>query len=372
MAKKKRSLSKRRTTKKKTTTRRTKKRTTTKKPNVHHEALEQLAVMYNPFLRTTEQPKIPDGKVNVSFGQKYTVTEEYINTGQPTMHMFLIPGQSGGLYVANCQDFGTGVIGNVGTPNYNGAGGFNITNYDDPGKRTTTTAREPYHSWRIVSQGLKLSLLNNAEENDGWWEAIRFHPVHDFTDFSLYPHNNDVAKGYMPFNLNAFTQQQGRSNLSDDKTYIAGTLRELHHHQFNLHPIQDECDFQRVFTPVDFNDTRRNADLVTYKCGEGTLDANTYRPGQFDAIDSYVYKGFDMIYIRLHCRPATPTPSRILAQLACNQEIIFDTDANEHKYQSKTHSVGNIESLNKARNAGGEKASVTKVSSKAKSKRHPR
>lgn len=186
--------------------------------------LPMVKAVLDPFDRTTMQPKLPDGKIGTSVGVKYTVTREHYNVGSGNiMHAILFPGQSGGLYVQGCQNFNSVP---ASSPAYTDGGGFSYTDAtaDD---MQTLSAKENYHSWRIVSQGVRFELLNPAEQDDGWWEAVRLTDIMSLFDYRIEQHDNGAGRTNSFFAPYWQLANYQGANIADEKTYEAGRLKDL-------------------------------------------------------------------------------------------------------------------------------------------------
>nr|QKY77694.1 capsid protein [Haslea ostrearia associated bacilladnavirus] len=331
------------------------------KKSVSGTTAHLLKPLLMPFDRTNMQPKIPDGKVGTSIGQKFTTTREHFNVGAGNiMHALLFPGQSGGLVVIGCQNFGTQPIS---TPAYNGGGGFTYA-HDAVTSMSTLLAKEGYHSWRVVSQAARFELLNAAEEDDGWWEACRVTDTTSMFDYQLVQHDNEAGRDngtIIPYWLLATFQSKP---ITDEMTYESGRLKDLHKREFQLHQVKDEVDFTQLCSPTVIeggNETGIGSPgspyLVDWNGIGGANNGEKYGMQNYNAIRNYIDFGYDMIYFRFHCRAAA-TPTRLLTHVVSNQEIQFSSDAGESRYQTLSARVPQAAATLAARANGGKTASV--------------
>lgn len=323
--------------------------------------LPQIKAVLDPFDRTTMQPKLPDGKIGTSVGLKYTICREHYNVGAGNiMHAILFPGQSGGLYVIGCQNFNSVARS---SPEYTDAGGFSYA-HDGVNDMQTLQARENYHSWRIVSQGVRFELLNPAEQDDGWWEAVRLTDILSVFDYRIEQHDNGTGRTnsfFAPFWL--LSNYQTRS-LSDESTYESGRLKDIHTRQFHLHQVKDEVDFTQLCSPISTEGGVEtglgavpNPFVVDFNGAGGANAGERYGMQNYNAIRNYIDFGYDAIYFRFHCRdPATPT--RLLTHVVSNQEIQFAQQSGESRFETQNTRLVNMESILAARNKGGTTASV--------------
>lgn len=345
---------KRRQKKKTTTKPRARRRATANK--VSH-AKPQIEVYQFPHSNATSQPKIPDGKSARSLGLSNQTAGELIALQSPivgqgtsavgdgTIHILMYAGQNSGAVVLNTVGSSnpingggeyetqppTGeIMGWSGCPDtvFNGmsaaAGGNLSTNFE-------------FSQWRVVSQGMVLGLLNPAEEDDGWWEAIRVRDPLDSNDYQILPRdrdhlNNDsgtvVPKGKLSGDL------MTRGDLPNTPSYATGLLRDIHKHYFQLLPAYKDHDFL-----VQSDDNTMAGQDIALANTIGTAQTGRYVSfnfGQDDAknyIKTKVDESFDMIYIRIHGRSAT-TPSRIHYNLVNNCEVTYAGNTIEARFMT--------------------------------------
>ena len=189
----------------------------------------QLGMYYNPFAKLTSQPKIPDGKCGKSLGfQTQTVREITGIVTTPVMHCLMYPGINSGLIVLDDQEGDTAytnVLNKSDVFGYEGSNDLDATalNYADGSGVVVQT--DNYAKWRIVSQGVKLALLNPSEQDDGWYEAIRINWPTSTDDWRLQSRDNipDVTKQTLtPAGLLANLKNLG--SLANEASYSTGTL----------------------------------------------------------------------------------------------------------------------------------------------------
>jgi hypothetical protein len=126
---------------------------------------ECLQLMKNPFSHGSVEAKVPDGKVGCSLGSREA---------------------SGGLLEFNNRRASIMLTPNFTSPYmwvYVDAGDNEIEVMGRYGDRamhcfgfvapTVTKNLESPIKWRLVSAGMRLTLVDNSEGRDGWFEAIR-------------------------------------------------------------------------------------------------------------------------------------------------------------------------------------------------------
>lgn len=269
----------------------------------------------NPFGTASVNPKIPDGLTPFSCGQRLQQSREIVQ-GAADFVLVLYPGIEGGLYVYN--DFAKGFDPDACTEY-----GKHVQ-LNDAGEQVDASR---VVQWRVVSQALRLSLNNNCEESDGWFEAIRIDTVADSTSSNWEVVGGvPVAKGrlkklataaFVAFGQNQFYWAGANTNTNfiESHSYVTGKLKDIHKYIFQLRPMVREHSFTKL-SPTN-------------------------------SADSYVDGNFDTIVIKIHGKfpdlqlPAPPpgTPptnaSRFTAHWICNQEVVYDENSNLSRYHSE-------------------------------------
>lgn len=233
-----------------------------------------LSILVNPFSTSTMAPKLLDGKVPRTSGLRLRSTGEITcNTAAPTM-IALLPGLSNSL----CYNVdGTTV---VVPPAFGGHVG-------------TTADRANVQRGRVVSAGLRLTLINNADQNDGYWEAARI-PVSS-TDFTI-----DATTGVAKFNFIAATS----TNLSQYQTYQTGKVRDLHRIQFDLSSQDTEHDYNNL----------------TASAGGEMIDTR-----------------YDVVVIKINGRTGTGVdPTKLMYDSISNQEVVYKENTALARLMTKT------------------------------------
>lgn len=174
-----------------------------------------IRILVDPFNSTISQPKLYDGRCDRSAGLKLRVTGElHCRTAEPT-YISLIPGFSNNITYTNGE-----VLDDYPAP-YSAHFG-------------TEEDRNLIRQCRLVSVGLRLSLVNSAEQNEGYWEAIRI-PYRDIWEVS----DSDARINFPDEQLDTLF-----SHFADHATYQTGKLRDLHRVQFKLNSNTSDHEFQ--------------------------------------------------------------------------------------------------------------------------------
>jgi hypothetical protein len=258
------------------------------------EAAACLAVYANPFSTACTSPRIPDNKVYSSCGVRVQAVGEFTNDTTAPMEMLLFPGLNNSFFATSC-------IGGVnGALPFTNHGKFSLALVQDPASSV--------HKWRQVSCGMKVTLVNNSDENDGWFEAIRVQGS-DSSGFGVQPQLAGPdgfvgSPGGVPV-MPAINV--GITNLVEHPTYITGKLRDIHKYMFQLNPQGSDHEFQIIARPPD----------VTIA----------------QLLDN---ENFDMIYLRVWGRAGASTPTRLMVHVVSNQELIYDEASSMVRYHGNT------------------------------------
>lgn len=321
------------------------------------EARKQLEVFHDPFSNSTTQPKIPDGKAIESLGLSLQSVGELKNKEDASpfegsaeeIHLMLFAGQNAGLVAYNVDDTGS-----------SGATSFNVYGYEDAGGcnwQPVSVAggaclqHTEYGQWRTVSSGLRLSMLNAIEEDDGWFEAVRINAPLDATEDYILATLDRTAVSTVKDNgcvipIHPFSNSSSdlaERTLSNEPSYVTGLMRDLENYQFELHGKMDHHDFVQGKRTIDLTgDHISSANPLSLPFTGGFAENASE---VYDVINQYIDPGYDMIYIRLHCRANVSTSptlngSRLHFNLVSNQEVTYRGDQRDSRYQTMSQNVG--------------------------------
>jgi hypothetical protein len=252
----------------------------------------QVAILTDPFALVS-QPKLWDGKKSSSSGIRLRATGELSLAQLGPTYLCLLPGHS------TCLNWET-------TP-------------------ATDTHHVPFRSHlgtvidrmnvklaRIVSVGLRLTMINNSEQNEGYWEAARISVQP--SDFAI--NNITGALRYRPINPPDPTLPStglGGANpmpdiiLSNHGTYHSGKLKDLEKVQFKLNSV----DTEHPYTPI-------------------------YEP---PTADMFLDQSFDMILLKLHGRQQNTGPTQLMYDAVSNQELIYVEDTSLARLMTQNSKV---------------------------------
>lgn len=173
----------------------------------------ELAIYANsivdPFDNTITQPKLLDGDISRSSGIRLRKTGQFsCRTGGNYTYVAVVPGLSNSICYYHNASATPGVLEDKAPSPHTG-------------HAESVAMQDNILKWRLVSAGLRLSLMNSAEENDGMWEAVRI-PLGNMT--------SAVPTGRIALALAEF--ESLCSDMANNPTYQTGKLRDIHRYQF--------------------------------------------------------------------------------------------------------------------------------------------
>lgn len=316
------------------------------------QAWNQLKTIKDAFDSATLDPKIPDGRAATSLGIRIQAVNDF-TVGKDTTNILLFPGLNAGLAVQDVAPETTGGASRAYHMALDGGVKFDMTQTDD-GWTYTQDANQDASRWRCVSQAVKLTLINNSEDDDGWFEAIRFVPQAD--EAQLIGTNKGLVPDQTLFKKN---QEAAGANLIQHNNYMTGKLRDIHKYQFYLQHHQPEHDF------INLKD-------------QYSLTEN--KSAWEDARDQLWDHSMDCVLIRIHGRktPDNATSccrgTKIMAHLVSNHEYMYSESSPMVRLQTRGTDAGQIldrtiQQQNAATGAGQVVGMVTPQNSPQKRKK---
>lgn len=307
------------------------------------------AVRMQPFSGATSQPKIPDGLFTSSLSRRLQNVTEIVNDsgtmGNTEMWIIMAPTLGVPICVMNSAD-GKSKRGTssfdpqfIGFPNqsvqlYNFLPGTNTPVW--PAVASTAyeiTNYSGFAQWRIVSQGLRMELVNTDDENDGWFEAFRFNWRVAPKDLMLTPIDGtttDTTIGCAP-NPNYLHPYITTLAPVEQPGYATGLLKDLKKYEFKLHPqstTHDPVVIKERYgytagTELNLSGSLGNALVLD----EGNNTANVMADGLVD-------NNMDWICIKLHCRNATLGGSKFMLNAIQNLEFAVAPESDLATFQT--------------------------------------
>jgi len=304
------------------------------------EVTDQLHLYHDPFAGTTASPKIPDGKAESSVGLHMQSVEEItggLSSGE--MWIVLFPGLGVVARTAGTNS-GNGRAAMIDFPEWRNTSqwqGDNFVDHDTPYRisRSSDLAK-----WRMVSAGLQMKQLNASEEDDGWWEAIRFHTDIGSSDWSLKAFQSPALGDWSIGSHLCRTVDTGLIEPSD-KSYATGLLRDLGKVQFDLKPSYVDHEF---ICPAQAHNVDTSVGALNGTSSDPVQSTDVVFDTGSDVLHRMVRdstdQSFDSILIKIHGRPSTATPTRLHCNFVANYEAIYSRQTEYSLYHTKSHDIG--------------------------------
>lgn len=248
--------------------------------------------LLDPFDKGMSQPKLLDGKVSRSSGIRLRATGEITCNGAGSTYIALVPGASNVL----CWRVNSDPLVSEVTP----------TPFQ--GHLDSIPDRENVKGVRTVGAALRLSLVNSADQNEGYWEAARI-PT-SALDFKF----TQTAAGPPIVTNTAVSMTMGNLDLSNYQTYLTGKLRDIHRYQFKLNAIDNDINFSRMLT----------------------------EPPE---VDQFISEQWDTVIIKIHGRVEIGAPSMIMYDCISCQEVIYKENTALARLMSTSPYVPQTKSL---------------------------
>lgn len=316
-------------------------------------AVAHCAVVRNPFSTAVTHAKLPDGAVSMSSSCRYSMSYD-ISDQSGFVDILLLPGFSAPIITRQAKAV-------TGTPNTYGLRDVSIRGYTVPSRHTAITLntagtlatvehnKSVPNQYRVVSQGLRISMINNSQDNDGWFEAIRINPSYTPSDFGITEEGTATSGKIYPIpavfenallgieGVSASSSDNNRVDLSMNPSYIAGKLRDIHKHTFFLHRQEnnDFIELPRISTLPITAVAAGPADSPTAL--NGTAAYKNITPSQ--TTDCWwVDNHMDAILIRCRAQPITSggsTPGvRLHMHLVQHVEECYDEASDIFRFQT--------------------------------------
>lgn len=281
------------------------------------------AVVKNPFSTATAMPKIPDGKVPASLGLRRNLVTSVPFGEDSVYEMILCPHLSSPIYIGTQVNDGTNLVPKVRVNPKFGDGPIGEYTVQTGAATAKMDVDKEVSKWRLVSQGLKITLVNSNDDNDGWFEAFRFTPNYNAENWEY--EGTPTAAAALPNVILKGTQFGLRRNpntysIADQGNYVTGKLRNIHRYTWTNRKVEKDVDFKEL------------SDLPTLSTGDMT-----------DIRTQLLDKDFDCIFLRIHGRgvpSGTATnccrPTELMVHVAQNLEYIAGERNSLHKYMTKS------------------------------------
>lgn len=323
-----------------------------------------LSVFMDPFSNASLTPRIPDGKAISSVGlqiqYRLTVQPSGVNTSEVVF--LLQPNILSPLVWRAIMSLSNGATPPVFT---DGAVNFGIIADQVIKLQTATdtavpaagTAADPWdgvtrigqvksdsiYKWRVVSQGLHLTLINQSDSNDGWFEACRMNTASFAEQYAIAKKvgSDDSVicwpeKDYWVLDT---------AKLTSQPSYTTGRLRDIHNVIFSLNPEGNDHEFNELFgfAPIPVVDaTPALEPAQIYTAGAGVVaSAKIFNRGSFGPdkiMDALVDQGWDSIAVRCKTRlnNGNGAPSTLLVHVVQNIELVYNDSTQMSRFMTRS------------------------------------
>lgn len=275
---------------------------------ITNAAYRQIAVMKNPF-EEVMNPKIPDGQCSQSLGFKNQAVADFV-IGEDVVNIFFFPGIGAGMFIDKRRINDT-TVGSAWMRFDNEHLKFTFGGGPAPLVSLTQDDATLAARWRVVSQACKVTLVNGTDDNDGWWEAIRFVPPKTPEDYDA----ND-ASGVIPAPVDGSFWGKisvgygAGTNMINTPGYTTGKLRDLHKHMFYLQTHQNSHPFRELEKVYQWSNDEPQAH-------EWEQTLNALWDHSMDVVLLRIH-GNSQIVANSCCKP-----TRLMFHLVQNQEVIY-------------------------------------------------
>lgn len=306
----------------------------------------RMEIVKNPFSMAVSNPKYPDTRANYSAGQRLQVSGEIQQADGPVIYCVLYPGVGGGLTFVRPNS--ENQEGNFSMNNYKF---FHHMNHIQPvvesqtfkggedgiATYTSLTVKEDsIDKWRMVSQGLRLSLVNNTEENDGWFEYIRV-PVDIRTSDWAWASNSDpdIRAGSLiprPDSIKGLT-----TNMVDHVTYQSGKLRDIHRYAFILQNAGEDHEFRSISGEYgQVFGTEISTSGPDAPVGNTIYQLNATAAGSMMVRD-FIDTSYGMIILKIHGNSSigSATGTKLMFHMVSNHELIYDNKSPLSRFHTR-------------------------------------
>lgn len=321
-------------------------------------------MFFDPFSNAQLNPKVPDGKPILSSGRRFQKTINRAVAGPLHEAYLLLQPCITTPAVFNYTLFDAGdpsalpPVAPSWTEQNLGWLNHLAPVYLRDGASSTYDLDETniIKKWRVVSQGVHMTLMNQSDSNDGWWEAYRINTPINANRYLMGERGVPTVtngKQLMMFPKGERWRQTDNP-VHKQGSYTQGRLRDIHRVAFTLNPNTSDHDFCDVINSITQTQVSPLADdLDGLNNTEDWRDVDTNSPvtrsSQFyqnaenrDFIKGLVDCDFDSLVVKCHCRvesnPATGRSSNLLIHVVQNLEIIYDEDAIDHQFMTRSPS----------------------------------
>ena len=302
------------------------KRTTTGRRPVSRTHSQHVRGFLSPFSAT--RPRLLDGAVSESQTHTHRATTS-INIAQNKNGVFLIQPD---IFVPVCWMTDTTTTGVA----YSSAATTDIY-WDTSGVPGSSLSGHLSKSgnidrWRMVSQAVRLSLINTTDADDGWFEAYRITSSPEMLDFELRELNATPNFGAMIPRNTFFNDVMNNTEANGDRvSYSCGPLKDLNGFEFKLTPLTKDHNFKFIYNNYELQGAE------SYVIGP----PRSWRIGVDDVLpfqkvfEAQRDTGWDSVIIIIHAG-STLIGSTLLVDHVQNCEVVYEHTSSLARFQQPT------------------------------------
>lgn len=295
--------------------------------------------LINPFRRKTS-PKIPDGSCTESHARVLRSVKQVEIAPHGQAYICLFPGLNVGavMYLGDGRNVDNAsaaalpdTIFHYGENSWSGIAGDCPSDVGFGSDTTFRIGTNDLAQWRIGSQGLRVTYLNNSHEDDGWFSAHRVVQQNNTDNYLLARADlrlmvaAEAQEKLLCIPQNKLGTDQEEAN---DPTFITGSLKNIGAYQFKLAKTDNEYSF--IHPRHEWNTKGKLVKPATTNKSMINLVAANNQDQKIPYIDF----GFDMVVIRVHAGSST---CQLLVEVSSNQEYVYDESSYLSAFMTKSY-----------------------------------
>ena len=216
---------------------------------------------------------------------------------------------------------------------------WDVTNMPAGVGRGYITKQGDIDRWRLVSQGVKMQLLNTTDTNDGVFRCFRITSTCPVKDMGLIERAASTNEAYLrpTGNYLKFIYDQIASSAPERLSYHAGALKDIGSVRFQNQPLDDDHPFKLLRNDYEIRESDQYSPTGVkqwYVGADGVL-------GWSQLADATHDKTYDSVVILV---TAGNSGSTLLIDCAQNLEVVYEQESQLARYHTPavTHTTAQI------------------------------
>lgn len=269
-----------------------------------------METLINPFSTVFKSPKLLDGEIKSTAAIKLRATGEIVCSATGNTNIILFPGLTNVICYCMAP---TGLDNSLDPLVPPLTDPINVDQAIFRQHLSTPADQLNVRLARLTGAGARFFLTNSAEEDDGYWEAVRVTNHFSGRDvfFKMDTTGNYLGAGVLKSLATDF-------DVANNSTYQFGQLRDIHKFVFKL----NSEDNDHKFSPVSGLNT-----TATIQRDTGLADLNQW----------------DMVFIKIRGRRNVTSPSVLRFDTISNQELVYAENSPLARMQDESPRDANIE-----------------------------